>query len=75
MPTERRFADWLSQALGRSQLSPRQAAELIGVREATIRRWLAGRGRPAPSNCQAIADAFGAPVNLVLELAGHDRYF
>jgi len=46
-------------------------AKEYGFKTATLDRWMTGARNPEPLSCLRLAHAFDAPVNDVLEWAGH----
>ncbi len=65
------FAQWFQSQLRRREWTQADAARRLNVSTGVISYWFNGNRVPSPQSCDLISDAFGVPVDLVLELAGH----
>lgn len=70
MPQET-FPQFLERMLKERGLSGRQAGMQAGLDHAAISRFMNGT-QPTVENCIKLADFFGVPRGVVLDLAGHD---
>jgi plasmid maintenance system antidote protein VapI len=52
----------LRRALRERRLTHDGAAELIGVRQSTVTRWLLGQRKPCLAVAVQVRDVFGVPV-------------
>ena len=64
------LARWLLRKLDGAHLSPRDASEKAGLSHGMFSHYIKGNV-PSPRSCKKIADFFGEPEELVLQLAGH----
>jgi transcriptional regulator with XRE-family HTH domain len=72
MEVSMEFGDWLRAEIKRRDLTITQFAEVAGVTQAAVSRWLGGQRRPDVASTQRIALALGLPAEVVLEMAGHE---
>lgn len=61
---------WIGDRLRRKSWNAADFARALDVPNGTVSRWVTGTRRPSSESCEAIADVFGVPVDLVLTLAG-----
>lgn len=64
--TDETFGDWLSVELGRHDWSQRKFAEMIGVANGTVSRWIRDADVPQGAQIISIAKALGVKPALVL---------
>jgi transcriptional regulator with XRE-family HTH domain len=65
------FGDWLRATLADGGRGPDQLARYLGLDRGRITRWLNGRERPTPEQCERLATGLGVPARTVLTRAGH----
>ncbi len=65
------FRAWFAGQLKRREWNQSDAARRMGIQPSVVSHWISGKRVPSPQSCDLISDAFGVPVDLVLELAGH----
>lgn len=65
------FSGWFRRQLTRRQWSQREFARVAKIAPSTVNNWFRGERLPDPASCEAIAEAFGLTLDIVLEVAGH----
>lgn len=66
---DRVFGEWLDDQLRRSGASRKELALGIGASPGTINSWVGGHRRISGENADKVADFFGAPRDVVREMA------
>jgi transcriptional regulator with XRE-family HTH domain len=66
------FGEWLRIQLRQRGETMTAFANLVGVTDATVSRWISGQRRPDVASTQKIARVLHLPTDLVMEMAGHD---
>ena len=64
------FTEWVMEQLRERRWSQNELARRAGIDSGQMSRVLWER-KPGLKVCQAVAEAFGVPVEMVLRLAGH----
>ncbi len=71
MEGEKQIIPFLKVLLERLKISSNRLAEILGVSQASVSRWLSGKDAPDIGSCEKIAEVSDESLYKILYIAGH----